>query len=127
MDRSLQVMDDTLLNFTIWNYTADNTNAHGDQWNDETCPFSAATSRRHRRYQLGWARPAGGGPPLRARHRREPLRMHFDLRKKVFKFKFRHDPQISAPTEFFIPIYQYPKGTACSLRWDYEIDQPINC
>jgi hypothetical protein len=36
--------------------------------------------------------------------------MHFDIRRKVFEYEFRHDPQVSAPTEFFIPNFQFPHG-----------------
>ncbi len=35
MDRSLCALDDNLLSGTLWNYTADNSNARGDQWNGE--------------------------------------------------------------------------------------------
>jgi hypothetical protein len=40
----------------------------------------------------------------------EPLRMHFDLRRREFRCSFRHDPKVSACTEIFIPTYQYPAG-----------------
>jgi len=35
MDDSMQALEANLVNFTLWNYTADNSNARGDQWNDE--------------------------------------------------------------------------------------------
>lgn len=35
MNRSLRAMGDTLLSGSLWNYTANNTNLHGDQWNGE--------------------------------------------------------------------------------------------
>ena len=35
LDLYYDALDANLLNATIWNYTADNTNAHGDAWNDE--------------------------------------------------------------------------------------------
>src|SRR5438105_3243492 len=35
MDRSLRALEDALLSGTLWNYNADNTNVHGDQWNGE--------------------------------------------------------------------------------------------
>jgi endoglycosylceramidase len=40
----------------------------------------------------------------------EPLRMAFDLNRKVFTFVFRHDATVSEPSEFFVPNYQYPDG-----------------
>lgn len=58
-----------------------------------------------------------GGRPLEAVVRPyaravagEPLRMHFDRRRRVFEFCFRHDPRVSAATEIFVPGYQYPRG-----------------
>jgi len=45
----------------------------------------------------------------------EPLRMAFDIRKKTFFFEFRHDPEIEAPTEIFVPNYQYPEGYAVEV------------
>ena len=125
MDRSLLVMDDTLLNFAIWNYTADNTNAHGDQWNDEDLSiFSRDQQKAPGDINSGGRALQAVVRPYARATAGEPLRMHFDLRKKVFKFKFRHDPQISAPTEFFIPIYQYPDGYRVHVSdGTYEIDQ----
>ena len=35
LDASYRAMDKLLLHSTQWNYTADNTHDHGDQWNDE--------------------------------------------------------------------------------------------
>ena len=34
-DSIMQALDRTLSSYTLWNYTPDNTNARGDQWNDE--------------------------------------------------------------------------------------------
>ncbi len=35
LDRSLQAVEANQLSATLWDYTSDNTNARGDQWNDE--------------------------------------------------------------------------------------------
>ena len=40
----------------------------------------------------------------------EPLRMHFDRRRRVFELVFRHDPRIEAPSEIFVPACHYPHG-----------------
>ena len=125
MDRSLQVMDDTLLNFTIWNYTADNTNVHGDQWNDEDLSiFSRDQQKEPGDINLGGRALAAVVRPYARATSGEPLRMHFDIRKKVFKFEFRHDPQVNALTEFFIPRFQYPNGYRVHVSdGTYAIDQ----
>jgi len=126
MDRSLQVMDDTLLNYTIWNYTADNTNARGDQWNDEDLSiFSRDQQNDPGDINSGGRALAAVVRPYARATAGEPLRMHFDIRKKVFEFEFRHDPQVSTPTEFFIPNFQYPNGYRVEVTdGTYMIDLP---
>jgi hypothetical protein len=41
--------------------------------------------------------------------------MRFDLPTRKFEFTFRHDPHVDAPTELFVPRYQYPRGYAVEL------------
>jgi hypothetical protein len=116
MDRLLRAFEDTLLSVTLWNYTADNTNAHGDGWNDEDLSlFSRDQQRDPADVNSGgraleavvrpYARAAAGAP----------LRMRFDLPTRKFEFAFRHDPHVDAPTEIFVPRYQYPRGYAVEL------------
>jgi hypothetical protein len=87
-------LDDNLLHGTIWNYTADNTNAHGDGWNGEDLSiFSEGEGRAIR----GWLRPypiATAGTPLSIR---------WDRKKGRFTYRFRADPRISVPTEILAP------------------------
>jgi hypothetical protein len=40
----------------------------------------------------------------------ELLKASFNPYKRLFKMKFQHNPAISAPTEIFVPNYQYPHG-----------------
>ena len=40
----------------------------------------------------------------------ELLKASFNPFRRSFKMKFRHDPSITAPTEIFVPNYQYPHG-----------------
>jgi hypothetical protein len=124
LDRSLRTMDDALAPYTIWNYTADNTNERGDLWNDEDLSIFS------RDQQADPADIHSGGRGLSAVVRPyaratagEPLRMSFDIRRRRFKFEFRHDAAITAPTEFFIPNYQYPKGYCVDVSdGRYEMD-----
>jgi hypothetical protein len=111
IDRSFCALEDSLMNCTLWNYTADNTNAHGDQWNGEDLSIFS------RDQQSNPADIHSGGRALQAVVRPyaravagEPLRMTFERERKVFEFAFRHDPAIAAPTELFVPRYQYPHG-----------------
>jgi hypothetical protein len=116
MDRSFCALEDALMSCTLWNYTADNTNAHGDQWNDEDLSIFS------RNQQSNPADIHSGGRALQAVVRPyaravagEPLRMSFESARKVFEFAFRHDPSIDAPTELFVPRYQYPHGYAIEV------------
>nr|HPL30935.1 cellulase family glycosylhydrolase [Anaerolineae bacterium] len=111
MDRSMRALDDNLLSGTLWNYTADNSNARGDQWNGEDLSIFSRDQQTDR------ANINSGGRALQAVVRPypravagEPLRMGFDHKRRVFEFEFRHDPAVSAPSELFVPNYQYPTG-----------------
>ncbi len=111
MDRTLRALDDTLLSGTLWNYTADNTNAHGDQWNDEDLSIFSRDQQSDAQniHSGGRALEAVVRPYARATAG-EPLRMRFDMPTREFVFVFRHDASIRAPTEIFVPSFQYPHG-----------------
>jgi hypothetical protein len=111
MDRTLRALDDALLSGTLWNYAADNTNALGDRWNEEDLSIFS------RDQQTNPGDIHSGGRSLEAVVRPyaratagEPLGMRFDLPSRTFDYTFRHDPQVRAPTEIFVPAYQYPHG-----------------
>jgi len=116
MDRSFRAMEDNLLSCTLWNYTADNSNERGDLWNGEDLSIFS------RDQQTDPADVHSGGRALDAVVRPyarkvagEPLRMSFDVKRKVFDFEFRHDPAVVAPTEIFVPDYHYPHGYAVQV------------
>jgi hypothetical protein len=53
-----------------------------------------------------------------------PLRLSFDLQRRVFAYEFRHDPAVQAPTELFVPELQYPGGYRVEVSdGDYTIDR----
>ena len=111
LDRSFRAVEDNLLSCTLWNYTADNSNPHGDGWNGEDLSIFSRDQQDDPR------NIDSGGRALRAVVRPyprvtagEPLRLTFDMASRVFEFEFRHDPQVIAPTEIFVPRYQYTQG-----------------
>jgi hypothetical protein len=111
LDRTFRAFDDTLLSGTLWNYTADNTNAHGDQWNGEDLSIWSRDQQTDPGDLHSGGRGLGGFVRPYARAiAGEPVRMSFERRRRVFELEFRHDPAVSAPTEIFLPALQYPHG-----------------
>jgi hypothetical protein len=109
---------------TLWNYTPDNSNAHGDGWNGEDLSIFS------RDQMTGSGSLDDGGRSLEAAVRPyaravagEPLRMAFDYRSRRFEFEFLHDPQVSAPTEIFVPRFHYPQPPQVQLSdGEYRFD-----
>lgn len=125
MDASFQAMEANLLSCTLWNYTADNDNRWGDQWNDEDLSIFS------RDQQTDPSDINSGGRALEAVVRPyprkiagEPLRIEFDVKHRTFEFGFRHDPAVNAPTEVFVPSIQYPEGYVVEVSdGAYEVDR----
>ncbi len=125
LDTTFAALEANLLNGTLWNYTADNDNVHGDQWNGED--FSIFS----RDQQTGSGSLDDGGRALAAVVRPypravagEPLALTFSASDRVFEFTFRHDPAVTAPTECFIPNFQYPDGYAVEVSdGEYTVDR----
>ncbi len=111
LQRSIQAVEDNLLNYTLWNYTPDNTNLHGDLWNDEDFSIYSPDQRTNPR-EIN-----SGGRGLEAVVRPYPvatsgelLKVNFNPHTRIFKMIFCHDPAITAPTEIYVPNFQYPHG-----------------
>ncbi|MGA2110777.1 MAG: cellulase family glycosylhydrolase [Anaerolineales bacterium] len=110
-DRTCRSLEANLLSYTWWNYTADNSNAWGDQWNGEDFSIFSADQRTQA------ADPYSGGRALRAIVRPyaraiagEPVRMQFDLPGREFNLVFRSVPPASGATEIFVPALHFPRG-----------------
>ena len=116
LDDTIQGLEANFLNFTLWNYTPDNTNARGDLWNDEDLSIFS------RDQQTGSGDINDGGRalpaairPYAARVPGEPLTTRFDLPSREFQFTFRLNPAVTAPLEVFLPRYHYPNGAAIQV------------
>ncbi len=126
LDAYYDAMDANLLHCTLWNYTADNSNARGDQWNDEDLSIFSrdqqTTPWTEDLHSGGRALDAVVRPYARATAG-EPLSMHFDADKRIFELEFRHNPAVEAPTVIFLPSYQYPNGCEVEISdGTYEVD-----
>lgn len=113
MDRSMQAMDANLLNFTLWNYTSDNTNERGDRWNDEDLSIFSHDQQSHSEdINSGGRALTAVVRPYPIKTAGEPLLLKFDYRSGHFEFTFASNPALAAPTVIFIPRLQYPNGIA---------------
>jgi hypothetical protein len=109
-------VDASLLDSTIWNYTASNRHARGDLWNTEDLSIFCRDDFEAGRTETGEARDSGGralrgfARPYARAVAGEILEMRFDVRRGTFLLRYRPDPRIAAPTEVFVPELQYPNG-----------------
>ena len=141
MDRTFRAIEDSLLSGTIWDYTADNTNQAKDHWNAQDYSiFSRDQQSDPADIHSGGRALAAVVRPYASKVAGEALRMAFDLESRQFVFEFRHDPQINAPTELYIPDYQYPGGClvevsdgsyeflpeAQTLCYQHSLDRPLH-
>lgn len=88
-------LDANLLNATIWNYSASNTNERGDGWNGED--LSIWSRDGGPRAIAGWRRPY----PRAVAGRLVSLR--WDRRSRALAFSYEADPSLTAPTEIRVP------------------------
>lgn len=125
LDTNMRALEANLLNFTLWNYTADNTNERGDMWNDEDLSvFSRDQQTDPDDINSGGRALEALVRPYAQKIAGEPLSMAFDMKQRVFEFEFRHDPAVTAPTEIFVPSYQYPEGCTVEVSdGTYEMNE----
>ena len=124
LDRSFQALEANLLHATLWNYTPDNNNAHGDKWNEEDLSiFSRDQQTNPMDINSGGRAPGAFIRPYPVATAGEPLEFSFDMGNGNFSFSFRGDPEVNAPTEIFVPDYHYGKGIRIAISdgtYDYQ-------
>jgi hypothetical protein len=125
IDDVIQALEANLVNFTLWNYTADNSNAHGDQWcGEDLSIFSNDQKTGSESLDDGGRALPAVVRPYAHKTAGEPLRQGFDLHTRVFEYSFRQPLQTDHPTEIFVPTYQYPHGCQVQVSdGTFEIDQ----
>ncbi|MFW5714520.1 MAG: cellulase family glycosylhydrolase [Brevefilum sp.] len=127
LDASFQALEANLLHGTLWNYTPDNTNAHGDLWNDEDLSiFSRDQQDDSQDINSGARAPEAFIRPYPIATAGTPLKLRFRLRRARFEFVFRGDPEVEEPTVIYIPEFHYGKGiiiTVSDGRYEYSSDE----
>ena len=116
LDAYYGAMDANLVSHTIWCYTANNTNARGCNWNGEdNSLFSRDQQDDPADINSGGRAIAGFCRPYARKTAGKPLSMAFDLARRRFVYEFEPDPTIAAPTEIYVPRYQFPRGYDVSV------------
>jgi hypothetical protein len=111
LDRSFSVIEKNMLSYTLWNYTADNTNERGDNWNGEDLSIFSLSQ------QKAPADINSGGRALKAAVRPYPKKISgklteytYDIETGELIIKFEAKGDLSYPMEIFIPDYVYGTG-----------------
>jgi len=115
-------VDYNLLNSTIWNYSATNTNKYGDSWNEEDLSIF---SEGKERAAAGWKRPY----PMATAGK--PLFFNWNRKRGEFVFRFTADKNIAAPGIIYLPAETFGmspkiethKQTGESLRHEYQHEE----
>ena len=116
MDRSMSTLEANLLNYTIWNYTSDNSNERGDLWNDEDLSIFCSDQ------QTDKPDLNSGGRALQAVIRPfpialagEPVKSCFNPFSGTYHLEFIGDNSITTPSEIFYPLYHYANGAEITV------------
>lgn len=132
MNRTWQAIEANMLSGTLWNYTSDNSNRHGDGWNGED--FSIFSRDQIGALDTPNDLDAGGravGAFMRPFPRAtagEAITLAFDSQTAAFTYIFKHDPTIKAPTEIYVPKFHYSIGIDIQISdgsYQYDAERQI--
>ena len=125
LDYNFRALDDHLLSYNLWNYSPNNTNELGDMWNGEDLSvFSRDQQSDPSDISSGGRALSAVVRPYARKVAGEPLSMRFDADRGLFTFSFRHDSDLTEPTEIFVPNMQFPDGYRVDVSdGEYEIQQ----
>lgn len=117
LTRYYKAMDDNLLHSMLWNYTADNDNMWGDQWNQEDFSiFSTTQQEDPHEIHSGGRAIEGFCRPHFVAVAGTPLRMEFFHRTRKLHFAFDADTSVEGPTIVYVPEIHYPHGFQIHLE-----------
>ena len=116
LDRCMNALEANLHSYSIWNYTADNSNERGDKWNDEDFSlFSPDQQDNPEDINSGGRALKAFLRPFPLKTAGTPLSLGFDIRTRAFEFSFISNSKIKQPGEIYIPKFQYPHGYIVDL------------
>lgn len=111
LDAVMRALEVCFANVAYWNYTSDNSNHRGDNWNGEDLSIFSVDQ------MTGSGGLDDGGRALKAVVRPyarcwegTPLRQTFNMDTKCFRFSFSSSQKVETNTEVFVPEYHYPNG-----------------
>jgi hypothetical protein len=111
LNLNLEAAENGLPGYTLWNYTADNTNERGDQWNGEDLSIFSL-SQRTDSLEIN-----SGGRALEAVVRPYAFKVagkiiehQYYSNEKTFLLRYTPDYTIKQPTEIFVPEIHFGKG-----------------
>jgi len=108
---NLESVENNLSGYALWNYTADNTNERGDQWNGENLSVFSLSQ------QTDPSDINSGGRALEAVVRPYAYKVAGNItehqyfsKEKTFLLRFTLDVTIGLPTEIFLPELHFGEG-----------------
>ena len=100
-----------LIGYTLWNYTADNTNDRGDQWNGEDLSiFSLSQQTDEKDINSGGRALEAVVRPFASKVAGDIIEHRFYSQEKIFVLRFKPNPLIDMPTEIFVPAFHFGDG-----------------
>ncbi|MCE7736625.1 MAG: glycoside hydrolase family 5 protein [Candidatus Heimdallarchaeota archaeon] len=110
------LLDELMLNSTLWNYTSDNSNEWGDLWNlEDLSIFSRDQQSNPDDLNSGGRAIEGFCRPYPIKIAGEPINYSFNQKRGIFRLTYINDPSLDYDTIIFVPKIQYPHGYDLSL------------
>lgn len=125
MDAILNGLEGNCASFTLWTYTADNSNERGDLWNDEDFSiFSMDQMTGSGDITDGIRIPEVIIRPYPIKVAGYPDKISYDYLERVFTLEFLHKENITNPTEIFLPAHLVRNTPEVKVSdGSYEIDE----
>jgi hypothetical protein len=116
LHRNYDALDELFLSSILWNYTADNNNEWGDNWNlEDYSIFSRNQQTDPTEINSGGRGVKGFCRPYPRFITGTPIQSDFNPSKGVYSFEFEASGNIDVPTEIYVPHVQYPRGYTVQL------------